>query len=370
MTPTGATTPPAGARVTDPSPLRSRPTATVVIPCYNYGHFLPQAVASALDQDGVDAEVIVVDDASPDGSVQVARRLAATDPRIRVIEHATNARHIRTYNDGLREATGDYVVLLSADDALAPNAITRAAAVMEADSAVGLVYGPVRVFDDVLPDEPVQEPRQWVTWPGREWASRLCASGINVIRSPEAIVRGSLLQKVGLYDPAHPHAGDLQMWLRIAAVADVAYLPGTIQAYYREHAQNMHSAVFESDRAQGMMTDLQHRLDAFATAVQSFDDGPRLTESVHEALAREAIDLAARAYVWGLTSTWPVDDLVSFARRLDPDVDRTPAGRAFARRRRVGRVVSRKNPLFVARELSLRSDLARDRDRIAMWGLP
>lgn len=364
-----ATTPP-GARVADPSPLRTRPTATVVIPCYNYGHYLPQAVHSALDQDGVDVEVIVVDDASPDGSVEVARRLAAADARIRVIEHETNARHIRTYNDGLREATGDYVVLLSADDALAPNAITRAAALMEAEPAVGLVYGPFRVFDDELPDEPVHEPRQWVTWPGREWASRLCASGINVIRSPEAIVRGALLKKVGLYDPEHPHAGDLQMWLRIASIADIAYLPGTIQAYYREHTQNMHSAVFESDRAQGMMTDLQHRLDAFATAARSFDEEPRLMDSVRKVLAREAIDLAARAYVWGLTSTWPVDDLASFARRLDPDVDRTPAGRAFARRRRLGRVLSRKNPLFVARELALRADVARDGDRIATWGLP
>lgn len=364
-----AVTPP-GARVADPEPLRTRPTATVVIPCYNYGHYLPQAVASALDQEGVDVEVIVVDDASPDGSVEVARRLAGDDARIRVIEHETNARHIRTYNDGLREATGKYVVLLSADDALAPNAITRAAAVMEADPAVGLVYGPFRVFDDELPDEPVGDPRRWVTWPGAEWASRLCASGINVIRSPEAIVRGALLEKVGLYDPEHPHAGDLQMWLRIASVADVAYLPGTIQAYYREHTQNMHSAVFESDRAQGMITDLQHRLDAFATAARSFDEGPRLIASVRKALAREAIDLAARAYVWGLTATWPVDDLASFAHRLDPDIDRTPAGRAFARRRRVGRALSRKNPLFVARELSLRAEVARGGDRIAMSGLP
>ena len=63
--------------------LDSRPLVTVVIPCYNYGHFLPAAVASALDQRGVDVEVIIVDDASSDGSADVARELADRDPRVR-----------------------------------------------------------------------------------------------------------------------------------------------------------------------------------------------------------------------------------------------------------------------------------------------
>lgn len=364
------TTAPAHAVVETPRSLSGRPTATVVIPCYNYGHYLPQAVASALDQTGVDVEVIIVDDASPDGSVEVARRLAAQDPRVRVIEHATNARHIRTYNDGLREARGDYVALLSADDALAPDAITRAAAVMEANPQVGLVYGPFRIFDEKIPADPVTEPSGWVVWPGRSWARRLCEAGVNVIRSPEAIVRGSVLREVGLYDPAHPHAGDLQMWLRVAAVADVAYLPDTIQAYYREHQQNMHSAVFASDRARGMMTDLEHRRDAFTTAAASFDERDELIAIVHRALSQEAVDLASRAYVWGLTSTWPVDELVAFATELDPTVTATVAGRAFEHRRRAGRLLSRKNPLFVVRERMLRRRLARDAERVSRWGLP
>ena len=76
--------------------LTGRPRVSVVIPCYNYGRFLPHGVAAALAQVDVDVEVIVVDDASPDGSAEVAHRLAAADSRVKVIARATNQGHIRT----------------------------------------------------------------------------------------------------------------------------------------------------------------------------------------------------------------------------------------------------------------------------------
>ena len=69
-------------RLHRPKPFVGAPRVSVVIPCYNYGRYLPDAVASALDQDGLDVDVLVVDDASPDDSAEVARRLAAADPRV------------------------------------------------------------------------------------------------------------------------------------------------------------------------------------------------------------------------------------------------------------------------------------------------
>ena len=350
--------------------LTTRPLVTVVIPCYNYGHFLPGAVASALDQEGVDVEVIIVDDASPDGSAEVARGLADRDSRVRLITHASNKRHILTYNDGLDEAAGDYVVLLSADDLLTKNSITRAAALMEQHPDVGLVYGPVVIFNDAVPELGVGDAAAWILWEGRDWARRLFGSGVNVIKSPEAIVRGSVLRQVGLYDPEHPHAGDLQMWLRIAAVADVGYLPDSVQALYRQHDKNMHSAIFATDQARGMITDLQHRLDAFTTAAASFSNTGELVASIRRAEAVEAMDLASRALVWGHTESWPVPALLNFARDCDPAIDRTAAGRAYSRRHALGTRLSRRNPLFVMREKILsRRTLAAER-RIADVGVP
>ena len=354
----------------EPLALATRPLVTVVIPCYNYGHFLPAAVSSALDQEGVDVEVIIVDDASPDGSAEVARGLADRDSRVRLIAHASNKRHILTYNDGLAEAAGDYVILLSADDLLTKNSITRAVALMERHPEVGLVYGPVVVFGETVPEVEIPDGSAWVLWEGGDWARRVFGFGANVIRSPEAIVRGSVLRQVGLYDPDHPHAGDLQMWLRVAAVSDVGYLPSTVQAFYRQHDQNMHSSVFGSDQARGMITDLEHRLDAFTSASKSFPNALELVTMIQHAEAVEAMDLASRAYVWGLTGTWPVPELLGFARNCDPAIDRSRAGRACRRRRRLGTRLSRRNPFFVAREkvLTLRNSAAWR--RAAEVGLP
>ncbi len=129
-----------------PRPLLRRPTVSVVVPCYRYGHYLPGAVRSVLDQTDVDAEVLIVDDASPDDSGEVAEALAAADPRIRVLRHAENKGHIATYNDGLEAVDGEYVVLLSADDLLPPGSLGRATALMEANPSVGMVYGhPLRL---------------------------------------------------------------------------------------------------------------------------------------------------------------------------------------------------------------------------------
>ena len=136
---------------------RVAPTRTarvsVVVPCYNYAHYLPACLGSALDQPGVEVEAIVVDDASSDGSREVAEDLSAADPRVKLIRHPRNKGHIATYNDGLEAASGEYLVLLSADDLLAPGSLARAAALLEAHPAVGFVYGRAVEFSGDAPPE-------------------------------------------------------------------------------------------------------------------------------------------------------------------------------------------------------------------------
>ena len=110
-------------------------SVSVVVPCYNYGHFLEECVASVLDdQDGVDVRVLIIDDASPDDSADVAKKIAARDPRVEVVVHTTNAGNIATFNEGLIEwADGDYCLLLSADDRVTPGALRRAAELLDAN---------------------------------------------------------------------------------------------------------------------------------------------------------------------------------------------------------------------------------------------
>jgi glycosyltransferase involved in cell wall biosynthesis len=124
---------------------RGLPSVFVVVPCYNYGRFLEACVRSVLSQEGVEPRVLVIDDASKDNTADIGERLAREDHRVQFIRHVKNAGHIATFNQGIDQATGDYFLLLSADDYLLPGALGRAAAVMEKHPEVGFTFGPARV---------------------------------------------------------------------------------------------------------------------------------------------------------------------------------------------------------------------------------
>ncbi|MET9950080.1 glycosyltransferase [Streptomyces sp. NPDC006339] len=334
-------------------------SVSVVIPCYKYGHFLADCVRSVLDeQPGLDVRVLIIDDASPDDSAEVAAKLAASDPRIEVRVHATNKGHIATYNEGLLEwADGDYVVLLSADDRLVPGALVRAVALLDAHPEVGFCYGRPLHFRHGGP-LPAARTRSTgsVVYPGHWWLERRFREGTGCITSPEVVVRTALQRKVGGYDPELPHAGDIEMWMRLAAHADVGYVRGADQAYYRVHGDNMSTTDFG-----GQLDDIRQRRAAFDAVLTKCADrlpqADRLAALVHTRLARHALRRAYRAYDRGRTDVVPVDDLVAFARACRPDLESLPEYRALRLRQRIG---ARTMPYLQPLVLSAVADRARE----------
>lgn len=280
-------------RVTRPHPLRTRPTVSVVVPCYNYGRFLPDAVGSALDHRGLDLEVIVVDDASTDGSVEVARRLAVADPRVRVLEHARNRGHIATYNDGLAEVRGEYVVLLSADDLLAPDALTRSVALLERHPHVTLAYGRPLSFTG-RPPVPRSRATSWSLWSGDAWLRRICATARNPIVNPEVVLRRSVLREVGGYDARHPFAADLLLWMQAAQRGGVGRVNGAEQALYRVHGQNMTATDYA-----GVLTNQRNVHAAFEDLFAASPERAALRGAARRAVAQEAVREARLARALG-----------------------------------------------------------------------
>lgn len=302
-----------------PRPLITRPSVSVVIPCYNYGHYLPLAVRSALDQEGVDVDVLIVDDASTDNSADIAHRLAAEDSRIAVMAHDINAGHITTYNDGLKLVEGDYVALLSADDALPRNAITRAVALMERFPDVGLVYGFPAGFVD-LPCQATEKVRSWSVWEGQRWLARQARTGRNVIMSPEVVMRREAWEEIGEYDPRLPHAADMFVWLSTATRWDIGRVNGPPQAFYRTHGLNMHLTTYL-----GMITDLRERALVFdllfASANCEIVD-LTLHDRARKALARSAVQLAL-GDGFDTDPDADAEEFVRFAEFIWPEVTRS-----------------------------------------------
>jgi glycosyltransferase involved in cell wall biosynthesis len=120
---------------------------SIVITSYNYARYLPHAIESALAQDYVPLEVLVLDNASTDETPAVLERYAA-DPRFRAIRNDENIGLTPNHNKGLREARGEYILFLSADDRLIPGCITRAMRYYEQHPEIDILYGGIYFMDE------------------------------------------------------------------------------------------------------------------------------------------------------------------------------------------------------------------------------
>ncbi|WP_427172937.1 glycosyltransferase family 2 protein [Arthrobacter sp. 92] len=304
------------------------PHVAVVVPCYNYGRFLVSCIESIVGQTGVETSVHVIDDASPDGSFGIALELAARYRNVRATRNLVNLGHIATYNKGLAQVDSDYVVLLSADDQLAPGALARAAALMEAHPKVGLVYGHPQTFSGT-PKETSYPLLHWSLWSGRNWTRAQFRRGLSIIYSPEAVVRTELQHQVGYYRADLPHSGDLEMWLRLAAHADVGRVNGPDQAYRRLHPLSMMNSEFA-----GVLTDLRERQRAYEACLESESlsarERGRLEATMRRRLSMEALGWAVDASRAGTEDSHAISEAVDFGREVYPEYLRLDAWKEFA----------------------------------------
>ena len=122
------------------------PLVSFVVPCYNYGRYLPDCLRGIFQQaEYQDFEIIAVDDGSTDDTRAVLAAFA--DPRLRVILHEKNQGHIATVNRGLKEARGRYVVRIDPDDRHRPGFLQATLPKLAQYPEVGLVFGDVALMD-------------------------------------------------------------------------------------------------------------------------------------------------------------------------------------------------------------------------------
>lgn len=206
----------------------------VIVPCYRYGMFLRECVESVLSQDFENLRVLIIDDASPDNTSEIAEVLMKDDARVTFIRHKYNRGHISTYNEGIAWTSAAYTLLLSADDYLVPGALRRAVELMEAHDEIGFTFG--KAFDRVDGElrtrnvinnavAALARKSRWTILDGPQFFAFMASMlSVNVIRTATVVVRTELQKRVGGYRHELPHAGDLEMWLRLAAHASVGVL--------------------------------------------------------------------------------------------------------------------------------------------------
>jgi glycosyltransferase involved in cell wall biosynthesis len=220
----------------------------VVVPCYQYGRFLRECVTSLFRQGIDDLRVLIIDNASTDNSVAVARQLSAEDGRIEVLARPCNLGHHASWNEGIEWAKSDYLVILAADDLLADGAIARAISVLDRHPHAGFATGRDVKFRDgeahpVIDLSHAQS--EWQILPGHEFIEERCRSPNHYIAG-SIVVRTAIQKRAGHYRATLPHTDDLEMLLRLSMLGDVA-VTDAIQGIRREHGNNRYNQ-FWNDR--------------------------------------------------------------------------------------------------------------------------
>jgi glycosyltransferase involved in cell wall biosynthesis/Flp pilus assembly protein TadD len=126
------------------------PAVSVVIPCYNYAHYLSDAVASVIGQTLQDFEIIIVNDGSTDNSQEVAEKLIASFPThtIRLINTPNSGNPAFPRNIGVKESRGSYVVFLDADDMLMPTFLQESVKLLDETPSISIAYTDQKYFDE------------------------------------------------------------------------------------------------------------------------------------------------------------------------------------------------------------------------------
>lgn len=195
---------------------------SVIVPCYNYGRFLSEAIASVKTQTYPHWECIIVDDGSTDNTQQVATELCRQDGRITYV-YQPNKGAATARNTGLTNSSGAFVQFLDADDLLEADKLRCQTRFLADNPQVDIVYGGATMFSEspggwVFSTETIQELN--TSGAGSAMVNDFLHGKLPLMSSP--LFRRSILEDIGLFIENIKASEDYEFWLR-CALADKSF---------------------------------------------------------------------------------------------------------------------------------------------------
>ncbi|NOJ47695.1 glycosyltransferase family 2 protein [Bradyrhizobium archetypum] len=292
------------------------PSIDILIPSYQYGRYLRDCVNSILGQGIEDLRILILDNASTDDSVEIARQIAAEDARIEVRTRESNLGLMASFNEGIDWASSPYFMIICADDLSAPGALERAISFMDQNPSVAFITG--RELEhrqgEPLPSIDASAQPQWRASSGHDFIRERCRRPASFLALGTMVTRTSVQKRAGHYKAHLTYTEDVEMMLRLACFGDVAET-SAVQGIRRLHGLNL-SGQHLTDRK----SDLVHRKAAFDSFLDDqgrlLHDAEQLRRSVNRNIALRALAWGARALQSGeLREGW---NLVKYAAGLSP----------------------------------------------------
>jgi glycosyltransferase involved in cell wall biosynthesis len=198
---------------------------TVLLPVYNAGRPLDLALESVVRQNFADYEIIVIDDASTDGSLDRIRGCEARDSRVRVIAHVANRGLAATLNEGLEAASSPYVARMDQDDEALPDRLAAQAAFLDANPDCAVVGSYVYHMGATRHDD------RLVTMPLGADAIAATLPKYNCMYHPSTMLRRQTILELGGYREQFKNAEDYDLWLRVSRSQALANIPVPLLRY-------------------------------------------------------------------------------------------------------------------------------------------
>ena len=208
---------------------RSKPILSVVIPCYNYGRYLPETLRSLQLQTFRDFEIIIVDSSSDALTLKVLEKVRNQGIQVLRQEKLNAAAAL---NLGIRAARGRYVCRLDADDTVEPTYFEKSLCLLESNRGVAFAYSLVKTFGD--------EDRIWLT---EVFDLRLLLEYNYICQA--AVFRRSIWDEVGGFDQTMDGYEDWDFWLKVGKAGFRGKLIPETLFNYRRHGTTLN---IRSDR--------------------------------------------------------------------------------------------------------------------------
>ena len=214
-------------------------SVSVIIPTYNYGRFIAEAIQSVLQQTHRPDEIVVVDDGSTDDTAQV---VAGFGDAVKYVRQ-DNGGVCAARNKGVAESTGEIIAFMDADDTMEPESIARQV-VLFGDERVGLVHCGLRLFDDES-GETIELQLEG----GEDGVADnlLLWEGASIAGPGAILVTREAFDSVDGFDTGMKVGEDWDFCYRVARKFKVRFVPEPL-VNYRSHATAAHRNVAEMER--------------------------------------------------------------------------------------------------------------------------
>lgn len=209
------------------------PKVSVIIPIYNHGKFIADAVNSVLQQTFQDFEIVITNDGSTDDTAEQIAKLK--DRRIKIFTHPRNRGIGTAMNTCIANSSGDYISHLNADDVYHPEKLEKQVVYLDSHSEIGAVFSDAEIINDdgkIFEDEPCF-PRNIFQQKNRsrfEWLRYFFYSG-NCLCHPSAMLRKECFTEIGSYDGRFHQLNDIELWTRLCKKFEIYVFPEKLVSF-------------------------------------------------------------------------------------------------------------------------------------------